>query len=256
MTSFPGRFARAAVFRARHFLLLALVVAAAAVPAGAQTRSVKPGTPDATRAELTALARSGAQESSAARDRLATGDFRVGDRIVLSLGNEPRGDTVVVRDEMMVTLSPSIPDMSLRGVLRSELQSSVEAYIRRYVRDPVVRVYPLVRLSVVGGVGRPGFYAMAPDRTLSDVIMFAGGPSGNADYRRVEITRGPDKVVDRKRAERAIREGATLEQLGVAPGDQLKVGERKRDWLQIAQVGLGIVTGLASAYWLIRQIGQ
>jgi protein involved in polysaccharide export with SLBB domain len=169
-------------------------------------------------------------QAAAVRARLASGDFHNGDRVVIVVeGADAPGaieqqlsDTFVVGPEQEVTL-PAIGVVSLRGVLRSELPDYMTRQIGRIIRDPVVHVRSLIRISVVGAVPRPGFYAVPVDALLSDALMTAGGlgPLAKVDELRIDrlgkpLWRGP-------LLQRAIGEGRTLDALDLRGGDQFVV---------------------------------
>jgi protein involved in polysaccharide export with SLBB domain len=167
-------------------------------------------------------------EATELRERLRDGDFQVGDRIVLSVrGDSALTDTFVVRAGRTLSL-PNISEISLAGVLRSELQSFVSKEIARYVREPVVQTSSLIRLAVLGAVTHPGFYAVGSDVLVTDVIMLAGGPNGEADLRKVSVRRGAREVLTADRLHAAMTQGTTLDQLNLRAGDELVIGERKR----------------------------
>jgi len=87
-------------------------------------------------------------EAAAIRARLRDGDFRAGDRIVLSIqGDSTLNDTVVVRSGPTLTVL-SLPEDTLRGVLRSELQPHLTALVTRFYKNATVRATPLIRLGV------------------------------------------------------------------------------------------------------------
>jgi protein involved in polysaccharide export with SLBB domain len=115
------------------------------------------------------------------------------------------------------------PSVSLRGVLRSELQGAMEKYVGTYLREPRLRVFPLTRVSIIGGVVRPGVYPVDPTRSLSDAIMTAGGTgtSGKAD--KITVYRGERRIMSEDRVAEAIQVGSTLEELGLLSGDQIRV---------------------------------
>jgi hypothetical protein len=260
--------------RARTLLVAALVCAAGADAQVSATR-VTPSTPGATRAQLTAMldslqraeaAKSGNQAAqrgrtdaiAAIRERLAEGDFHVGDRFLMSAsgGSDARsqrsGDTVVVRDSLMVAIG-NLPATSLRGVLRSELQGSMERYLKTFFKEVDVHVYPLTRIGISGAVGRPGFYALDPDKPLSDAIMVAGGPQPNAQLDKISVFRGTKEVAGVKQVSTALREGRTLDEIGLQSGDQVRVADKKRrNWTPLVQ-GLFIgVTALTALLAIIR----
>lgn len=217
----------------------------AAAPAIAQTPAPQTSrSPQASREELTTLAAEAERQASSAsaeatrqqklleaselRERLRDGDFQVGDRIVLSVrGDSALTDTFAVRAGRMLSL-PGLGDISLAGVLRSELQAFLSKEIARYVREPVVQTSSLIRLAVLGEVIRPGFYAVGSDVLVTDVIMLAGGPNPEADLRKVSVRRGAREVWTADRVHAAMTEGTTLDQLNLRAGDELVIGEKKQ----------------------------
>jgi protein involved in polysaccharide export with SLBB domain len=187
-------------------------------------------------------------EADALRGRLRDGDFLPGDRLVVSVegGEKAFADTLVVRAGQTV-LVPDIGEIPLRGVLRSELQEHMQREVARYLKNPTVHATSLIRLAVLGGVGKPGFYALPSDILLSDAIMAAGGPGTGGDVNRTEVRRGGKKLLDRDSAREALQQGTTLDQLSLRAGDEVVVGERKsRDWRTMAYLTTSLL-GLAYA---------
>ncbi|MEP6990028.1 MAG: hypothetical protein ABJA80_03790, partial [bacterium] len=141
-----------------------------------------------TRAELEAGA---ARADSAHRDeeaarirlRLRNGDFEVGDRVIVTLegATAQRSDTLTVQADRVLRLDQPVGDLNLKGVLRSELPDSVQGRVSRFLKNVVVHVVPLVRISISGAVRAPGFYYVRADLPLSDVIMRNGGPDQSSD---------------------------------------------------------------------------
>lgn len=186
-----------------------------------------------------------AQEAAAIRERLKDGDFQVGDRIALSIsgGAVPITDTATVRAGRTLEL-PNIPPIPLAGVLHSEIDSYLTTQLGRYIRHPTVQATPLIRLGVLGEVKTPGFFSVPTDMLVSDAIMRAGGPTGNADVNKTTVERGNKEVWSDKALRQAIVSGMTLDQLNLRPGDALVVAQRgNHSLLQILQVG-GILLGV------------
>jgi protein involved in polysaccharide export with SLBB domain len=153
-------------------------------------------------------------------------DFHVGDRIALTIeGPQIFSDTVVVRDGLILRL-PNIGDIPMAGVKRSDVESYLTQQIGKYIRNPVVHATPLVRIAILGQVGRPGFYTMPSDVLLSDVVMRAGGPTGNADLNRTVVKRAGQEVISKEQVASALTAGMTLDQLHIAPGDEMVIGEK------------------------------
>lgn len=185
-------------------------------------------------------------EASLLRERLARGDFGVGDRVVVRVeGQTALSDTFTVREGGRLQL-PGLPDIDLRQVLRAEAEERVRSQVARYIREPEVRVLPLLRVTILGSVLRPGFYALPADTPLSDVIMAAGGPNAAADLTRVELRRGSDVLYTAKELQTLLRDGLTLDQAHLRAGDELIVGERRRhNWSSVVQL-VSMTAGLLS----------
>jgi protein involved in polysaccharide export with SLBB domain len=216
--------------------------------------------PMATRADLTALAdrlSRGSEvdrnKANALRARLREGDFRPGDRIRLVLdGSVTQDDTITVVAGSKVQLK-DVGEIPLSGVLRSELQSHMSTQLAKYIKDVRVRATPLVRLSVLGPVGKPGFFYMPPDIPLGDAVMRAGGPSGNADLNKSVIRRNTTELYDSRNTRTAMNEGLTLDQLSLRDGDSIEIGEKSgSNWQKIASI-FGVVTSLI---WAITYVSR
>lgn len=257
---------RARLLWPRFSLLLLLPIAsvATAAPALAQLSRQPVRQGNATRAELEALALEAEQlggrdakkraEAAAIRERLRVGDFAAGDRIYLEVrGDSALFDTLTVRSGPTLRL-PSMPDVPLQGVLRAELQDHLTKFLARYIRNPDVRSESLIRVSMLGQVGRPGFYDFNSDMLLTDAIMAAGGPTGNAALERSTVRRGRDVVLAKERVRRAAQTGATLDRLGLRPGDEITVGEKRapRNWQTILGTVSAVSGLLFTVLWLAR----
>lgn len=223
----------------RRLGLAVAVLALAPAPAGAQ--KPEPSAADrplATRAELEALARQlaagagsdGAARLARVRARLEGGDFRPGDRLVVTVqGEASLSDTFSVGPTRELLLpSPTVGTLDLAGVLRSELEARVQEYVSRFVLDPVVRARPLLRVSVEGEVVRAGYYDVPADAPLADVLMAAGGATARAEMRKLRIEREGEEILEGSTLERAVADGWTLDEAGLRSGDRLVV-ERRRD---------------------------
>jgi len=167
-----------------------------------------------------------AREAAAIRMRLTRGDFRVGDRILLTVeGEKELSDTFSVGLGGQLTL-PLIGNVPLEGVLRSELQDYLTHRLAQNLRDPEVRTRAFVRLSVQGAVTHPGFYGVPADAPLSDALMAAGGTMQEANLSRLRIEREGKPLWEGKALQQAIAEGRTLDGAGLVAGDQVIVPRR------------------------------
>lgn len=184
--------------------------------------------------ELKARAR---YEADLVRVRLQEGDFQVGDRIILDVEGEPQlQETFTVRQGTVLWL-PMIGEVPLRGVLRSELEPHLTNEIGRFIKNPVVRAQPLMRVSVLGDVSTPGFFVVPADALLTDLLMQAGGPGREAKITKIRIERGNQRIWEGEALQQAIIEGRTLDQLNLRAGDRVMVPEGQRiRWIEAAQI--------------------
>jgi polysaccharide biosynthesis/export protein len=187
-------------------------------------------------------------EAATIRQRLQYGDFRVGDRILLSVeGEDALPDTVVVEPGQIVEL-PVFGEVPVGGVLRSEISEHLAAELGQFIRQPEVRASGLVRVAILGSVGNPGFYTMPAEMILGDAIMVAGGPSQNANVDQVRIRRGGQEVMDGGQTRLALQQGMTLDQLNIQGGDQINVPQT-RGPLRVLTIVTGVVGSLSFLVW-------
>jgi polysaccharide biosynthesis/export protein len=180
----------------------------------------------AARLEQGAQSADAAREAAAIRTRLARGDFRVGDRIMLVVEGEPAlSDTFSVGLGGQLTL-PLIGNVPLEGVLRCELQDYLSRRLAQNLRDPDVRTRAFVRLSIQGAVTHPGYYGVPADALLSDALMAAGGTMPEANLARLRIERDGKPIWEGRALQQAIAAGRTLDGAGLVAGDQVIVPRR------------------------------
>jgi protein involved in polysaccharide export with SLBB domain len=197
------------------------------------------------------MARTGQYENGVSRDfvraettyirrRLEEGDFHVGDRILVEVegaataatasGGGPAGksteqqlsDTFTVGASQELAL-PTVGAVSLRGLLRTELEPQLTVEIARYIRDPVVHAHALVGLAVSGELTRPGYYSVPADAVIPAVLMAAGGTTHEAKLNKMKIQRNGQTIWEGDALRRAIAGGSTLDDLGLHPGDVITV---------------------------------
>ena len=175
-------------------------------------------------------------EASALRSRLREGDFHAGDRITLWVNGETAmSNTFTVRTGNTLDI-PSLPQISLRGVLRSELHERLYREISRYIKEPEIQVTTLVNVAVLGAVGKPGFYAVAPNAPITEVLMTAGGPTPNSDFGRSRVVRDGADVAAAKVVRRFFDSNSTLDDIGIQSGDQIVIGEQPHRWQSVSAV--------------------
>lgn len=260
-----------------HLRVWALLVAVVSGLPGRLTAQdsvpVEPKRPLATRAELQLaldeadkIANSDAfspsfrqekrDEAAVLRERLLEGDFFVGDQLNISLvGDSGFSGTYTIQFGRMLTL-PGLPDVPMKGVLRSEVQDYVTQQVGRFIKDPQLKVRPLIRLTFMGGIGRPGFYQMDADILLSDALMQAGGIGNSTELKRSEVKRSGEKIIEGDAIEKGVIEGITLDQLNLRAGDEITVGQKSnKDWFKTLRTFAVIPALIVSTYGLGRLLG-
>lgn len=233
------------------------------VPAPAVLRAQAPDAPErawrplASRAELEAVvgnpshgndAGDAAARTEAAR-RLRDGDFRVGDLVLLFVqGETALSDTFAVTTARELLLpSPTTGALALGGLLRSELEPRVREHIGRFMRDPVVRARPLLRIAITGQVGRAGYYAVPIDAPIADALMAADGVAPTGDLAKLTVTRNGRTVIAPRRMRELLARGTTLDQARLSDGDELEVGRGHEGWsdrLQFLWIVISLTGGI------------
>ena len=182
-----------------------------------------------------------AQDRQRLERRLQEGDFRAGDRLVVTVqGEKSLSDTFTVRAGQILAL-PDMAPLSLSGVLRSELQDILLTHVSQYIRSPDLSAQALLRIGILGSVARPGYYNVRADQPLGDIPGVAGGLSPDSDLGKAHILRDGKDYWPRDEVRRAMASGRSLDVLGLKGGDELVVGHRG------GGIGptLAIVTGVA-----------
>lgn len=186
------------------------------------------------------------------RQRLKNGDFVPGDRFYLTvLGDSSLTDTFTVRQEQKVAL-PNIPDISVRGILDSELASHLTKELSKYVRDPKVTATGLLRITLTGGIGRPGFVTVPVDMIVTDVLMAQGGPSQAAELPKAYVKRGSKTHLDKKQFAEALRTGRSMGDLALRDGDEIYIPVQAPGGRWGGMTWIPVITSLTGLFWIIR----
>lgn len=228
-------------------LLCAGLIGGMALPGAASAQQGQPAPLQrATRAELTArsseiereLVASNLKDKDKSKlraeaalltTRLSQGDFHPGDRFLITITQDgtTRSDTASVRDSLLVSLV-GLPDVSLQGTLRSELNEKLSSHVARFLRNSSVRTIVFTRVAILGGVARPGYYVVPPDQPIGDLLMVAGGTTTDARLNDLQVKRGASTYISVKDSRKALKEGRTLEQLDVQSGDEINIPVKRK----------------------------
>ena len=184
------------------------------------------------------------------QQRLRNGDFAPGDRLYLTvLGDSALTDTFTVKQDQSLQL-PNIPVISLRGVLDSELPTHLKKELSRYLKEPQVTATGLIRLSVMGAIGRPGFITVPVDQLVTDVVMAVGGPAQSGKFQDTYVKRGSKTHLDNKQFAAAVRGGKTVGDVALRDGDEIFVPAASNQ--NKLQIFLPVLTAATTIYWIAR----
>lgn len=149
-----------------------------------------------------------------------SGDFPVGDDGSVLL---PIGGRIAVSERSMDEV-----EREIRSALSAELV------------DPEIQMTPLIRISVLGEVRRPGLFPVDPTQTVSQVLASAGGFTPLADQDDLSLIR------QTRRIELAYEPGSAALSMSLRSGDQLIVG--KKSWFEEhLAIFVGAAASVASA---------
>jgi len=210
---------------------IALAVTAAATTLSAQAPAPATGGYDTrARLEASAVAAENAGRTAEAgllRSRLTRGDFQEGDRIVVVLEA-----AAVTSDTMQVRAGKILPfaqmgEVSLEGVLRSELNDKLREHLSKYLTHPTVHATPLLPLAVVGSVRNPGFVYAPADYLLRDLLMRAGGPAPDGNVGGTVVKRDGKIIWTQNDVRSAFANGLSLDRLHLRAGDEVYVPQQR-----------------------------
>ena len=193
------------------------------------------------------------REATLIRQLLTEGDLLVGDQVVITVINETTLSGTFQIGAGQVLSIPGLPEIPLRGVLRSEAEDHLRRELGKYVRDPAVRVQTNVRLAILGAVGKQGFYQVPADLLISDAIMAAGGPGSSTDPNRTEVKRAGTVILTQEQVQDALIRGTTLDQLNLRAGDELHVDAKQVQRRSTISI-LTVVGLLTTTIYMVTQI--
>jgi protein involved in polysaccharide export with SLBB domain len=189
-------------------------------------------------------------DATAIRMRLKNGDFVPGDRILIQLlGDSLATDTFTVRGDRVLQL-PNLPDISLAGVLDSELKDHLTKEVGKYVKKPEINATSLLRLAMLGSIGHGGFITIPTDQAITDVLMATGGPGPTSDFNKTVVKRAGKVIVSPEEFQEAVRANRTVGDMSLRDGDEIFVPDKKQaqNYLQALQ----LFSALFGLYFIVR----
>lgn len=156
-------------------------------------------------------------------------DFQKGDAVRIAVWRDPSreggnlqvlglNDDYTIDNKGSIDL-PLIGSVRALGLSRDGLAAAIKEKYGGYISDLIVICTPLIRITVTGAVQKPGSYLVESKSSLWDLIDLAGGPSNNADFRKMKVERGGRTVA--KNLLLGFEKAVSLEDLRLQSGDQV-----------------------------------
>lgn len=147
-------------------------------------------------------------------------------------------------------IMPILGEVKVKGFTVYELMQDLQERLREYMRNPLVYVQPLIRLTLQGAFNRPGALRVPPSSSLWDVIAIAGGPRGDCDLSKLSVERGGRVIIDDMLA--SFEKGYSLEDIGIESGDQIVAPTRSRLNFYTLIGIINLMTSIALLYLRIQ----
>ena len=181
---------------------------------------------------------------------------QVGDRLLLQVAGEQQlSDTFTVGEGPSITL-PDFGAVPLAGIRRADVELYLRQQLAKYLKRPEVRARVLIRLSILGEVEHPGFYAVPADLVLADAMMRAGGPTREAAMPKMRIERDGRVMWEGGRLQRALGENLTIDQLDLHGGDRVVVPVLQRHDAEGVLRIVALLVTLPAAIYGIKQLSH
>jgi len=183
------------------------------------------------------------------------GGFLVGDQILLQVDGDTLFTKMFTVGQGPALMLPMIGAIPLAGVQRAEVETYLTERLGRYLKNPTVHAKALVRLSILGEVEHPGFYAVPGDVVIGDALMVAGGPTRDAKVGDWRIERNGDRVWVGDPLRQAIAQNMTVDQMNLHTGDQIFVPRERHDPEGTWRI-IGILVTLPAAIYGITRLAH
>ena len=178
----------------------------------------------------------GAQASPPA-DSLSPLAVRPGDVVRITVWGHQELSGEFPIDENYDLLYPLVGPINVRSLTVRQLRERLNTELGQLFQRPFIAVTPLFRVAVLGEVFKPGLYSADPTLTVFDLLALAGGPSRDANAKKMQLLRGGESI--HVSLEPSAVAQSTLRELGMRSGDQLVVPRTaftRDDWSLLIQV--------------------
>ena len=181
-------------------------------------------------------------------------DFQRGDGVRVAVWRDPSREGLNIQ-ELGISASytidsrgniqmPLIGEVRVVGSTPEGLAVIIKEKYAAYISDMIVICHPLIRISVLGSVHKPGSYFVERKTSLWELIEMAGGLDSGANIKKIKIQRAGKTVA--KDLMSGYEKALSLDELRAQSGDQVVVpGTAQitlRNVLEITRFALSIAT--------------
>lgn len=177
---------------------------------------------------------------------LSVGVMRPGDELNLQVFRDKELTGKYLIDSRGYVQIPGLGVIRVAGLSPAEATDRLrQQLVRRGTANPELAVYPLVRVSVLGEVVKPGLYSVDPGTSIIQLVTLVGGPTNNADLTRATVVREGKRVpIDLRSALTGSASGRVV----LYSNDVLVVPRKNtllsRENLSFVFTGLGLVISI------------
>ena len=186
---------------------------------------------------------------------VSVGVMRPGDELNLQVYRDKELTGKYLIDSRGYVQIPGLGVIAVAGMSPAQATERLrEQLIKRGTANPELAVYPLIRVSVLGEVVKPGLYSVDPGTSLIQLVTLVGGPTNNSDLTRATVIREGKRVpVDL----RSALQGSATGRLVLYSNDVLVVPRRSTFWsrenLAFVFTGLSLAIAIMNLMIISRQ---
>lgn len=120
--------------------------------------------------------------------------IKPGDEIEILVWEQPGFNTTTTVSSAGTIVVPLIGELSIGGLTQDQIERELIRELSEYIRDDIILTVSIrnidhMMVSVFGMVERSDNYQIVDEAPIFEVLSMAGGPSENADVRRIRIHR-------------------------------------------------------------------
>ena len=142
---------------------------------------------------------------------------------------------------------PIIGMTKITNMTEKELVDSLNKKYATFLRYPNIQIRPLIRVSILGGVFKPGLYWVPAKASFWDVVHIAGGTTREDGIKKIRWER--DRMIVKYDLVPFFESGQSLASMGFKSGDQLWVTHKPKNsfWDMFKSDVIPILTFLSTS---------